>query len=211
MSYKDKEKQIKYLKEYYIQNKEKRHKYNLDHKKEKTEYTKKWVKKNKNKSLSYIKKYILKNKNKISKYQKQYSLEHREKRLVYSRKYYLQQHNNEIFKMKRAMYNILRNSTERIKINKWDSTKNILGYQEKELKEYINNQLKKEMTWNNYGKVWHIDHKIPLSWFGWRNNKNDIVNSFKLENLRPLSKEENLQKSNYYCADVLLALSLIGR
>lgn len=49
------------------------------------------------------------------------------------------------------------------------------------------------MSWENYGKVWHIDHIIPLSCF-------DLVDYDQVKiachysNLQPLLVEQNLKK-----------------
>jgi uncharacterized protein YycO len=53
------------------------------------------------------------------------------------------------------------------------------------------------MTWQNYGKVWHVDHKKPL-----RGKLFDLTNSldcqiaFHWTNLQPLFARENLKKSS---------------
>jgi 5-methylcytosine-specific restriction endonuclease McrA len=52
------------------------------------------------------------------------------------------------------------------------------------------------MNWDNYGKYWHIDHIIPVSFFEIRDrNDPNIKQCWSLQNLRPLSAKENLQKS----------------
>jgi hypothetical protein len=53
------------------------------------------------------------------------------------------------------------------------------------------------MTWENYGKVWHVDHEKPLGGklFDLTNPK-DCEIAFHWSNLQPLFAEENLRKSN---------------
>ena len=48
----------------------------------------------------------------------------------------------------------------------------------------------------NIQENYHIDHKIPVSWF-LKDTPIDLINS--LDNLQLLSKEENLRKSNKFC------------
>ena len=39
-----------------------------------------------------------------------------------------------------------------------------LGCTMEEYREFIQEQFKEGMTWQNYGKEWHIDHKVPLKY-----------------------------------------------
>jgi hypothetical protein len=48
-------------------------------------------------------------------------------------------------------------------------------------------------------KDYHIDHKIPVSWF-LKNTPINIINS--LDNLQLLHKDDNLKKSNKFCHSV---------
>ena len=47
----------------------------------------------------------------------------------------------------------------------------------------------------NYGKIWHIDHVIPISKFDLNNNEEQLV-AFNWRNTMPLSSRENLSKNN---------------
>jgi hypothetical protein len=51
------------------------------------------------------------------------------------------------------------------------------------------------MTFENYGKDWHIDHVKPCSSFDLSNLK-EVNECFNWKNLRPYKKEKNLQKSS---------------
>lgn len=51
------------------------------------------------------------------------------------------------------------------------------------------------MTWDNYVTYWVLDHIIPVSWFNLENDTHR-KHCFSWYNLRPLKKEDNLQKSN---------------
>lgn len=44
---------------------------------------------------------------------------------------------------------------------KWES---LVGYSVEDLKKNIESQFQSGMTWENMGE-WHIDHRIPKSWF----------------------------------------------
>ena len=73
-----------------------------------------------------------------------------------------------------------------------DSTIEIIGLTLEQFKEYIEKFMHFNMTWENYGKIWHIDHITPCSWF----DKDKIKDSFKYTNLQPLFTTDNLRKSN---------------
>jgi len=48
---------------------------------------------------------------------------------------------------------------------------------------------------DNYGKVWHVDHVIPVSKFDLDNQDEQLL-AFNWRNTMPLSCKENLQKNN---------------
>jgi hypothetical protein len=66
-----------------------------------------------------------------------------------------------------------------------------VGYSAGELKIYLESLFVSGMSWENWGKEWHIDHIIPVSRWPIESSSKD-VNSLK--NLRPLWKEENYRK-----------------
>lgn len=67
-----------------------------------------------------------------------------------------------------------------------------LGYTSGQLKEHIERQFSKGMTWDNYGE-WHIDHIVPVSSFIRSGETSpSVINA--LSNLRPLWAEENMKK-----------------
>ena len=78
------------------------------------------------------------------------------------------------------------------KINKKNKTSEIVGCGQIELKTFIEEKFKQDMTWENYGE-WHIDHIIPLSS---ANNEIEILKLCHFTNLQPLWKDENLKKGN---------------
>ncbi len=69
----------------------------------------------------------------------------------------------------------------------------VIVFTEKELKTHLEKRFGKGMTWENYGKVWHIDHKIPVSVFNLSCDE-DIRRCWSLKNLQPLFVEENIKK-----------------
>jgi len=66
-----------------------------------------------------------------------------------------------------------------------------------ELKQYIENQFKSEMNWENHGEIWEIDHIIPCSKFD-MNVIEDQQKCFNYTNLQPLFKTTEIAKSFGY-------------
>lgn len=132
--------------------------------------------KNKSKIISKNKEWVNSNKDKIKEYFRERSKEKRK--------------TDPLFKMK----NNLRNRTWYAFKNKGYS-KNIktietLGADWIIVKEHIERQFTKDMSWENQGK-WQIDHIIPLSS---ANTEDELKNLFHYTNLQPLWAEDNLKK-----------------
>lgn len=71
----------------------------------------------------------------------------------------------------------------------------LVGYTLKELKEHLENNFKKGMSWGNIGQ-WHIDHIIPKSAFNYKNPDHiDFKRCWALKNLQPLWAIENYIKN----------------
>jgi hypothetical protein len=64
-----------------------------------------------------------------------------------------------------------------------------------ELIAHLDRQFHKGMSWNNYGKRWHVDHIRPVSSFEFSSsNDPSFKECWALINLRPLWKGQNLSK-----------------
>jgi hypothetical protein len=77
---------------------------------------------------------------------------------------------------------------------KTQGTFDLLGYSVDELREHLERQFTKGMSWENMGE-WHIDHIVPLSSFTITcPNDPELRRAFALSNLRPLWAAENIAK-----------------
>jgi hypothetical protein len=73
----------------------------------------------------------------------------------------------------------------------------LVGYTVNQLKSHIENQFTSDMSWDNYGSYWEIDHKIPKSLFKYQStNEEEFKKCWSLDNLRPLNKSINRRKYN---------------
>lgn len=74
-------------------------------------------------------------------------------------------------------------------------TNKLLGCTIGEFRVYLEGKFLPGMTWDNYGKTWHIDHVFPLS----KVNLFDEIELLKVTNytnLQPLWALDNIRKSN---------------
>lgn len=69
------------------------------------------------------------------------------------------------------------------------------GTTSNEFRAHIERQFTRKMTWENHGKVWHLDHIMPLSKFD-LNDRNQVLIACNWQNFQPLLARENLSKSD---------------
>jgi hypothetical protein len=81
-----------------------------------------------------------------------------------------------------------------LKRNKNKRSIEYLGCSNEEYYTYIMNYNDKYNI-HNYGKIWHIDHVIPISLFDLSNNEEKML-AFNWRNTMPLDCKENLKKNN---------------
>ena len=80
-------------------------------------------------------------------------------------------------------------------IKKSNKTKKLIGCSNSFLKKWIIYQLYGNMTLENYGKVWCLDHCYPLSKVN-LSNENELYKSTIWVNLRPMYMKDNLIKGD---------------
>lgn len=81
---------------------------------------------------------------------------------------------------------------------KLHKTEEILGCSIPELKLFIESQFTEGMSWDNYKlDGWHLDHRIPISWFN-LSNENCRKLAFSYKNLQPMWWQDNLSKQNKF-------------
>ena len=78
--------------------------------------------------------------------------------------------------------------------NKKGKTFELLGYTGKELCDHMESLFKEGMTWDNQGE-WHIDHRIPASYFTLIDQMREC---FALDNLKPEWGEWNISKGDRF-------------
>ena len=144
------------------------------------------------------KEYLKTNKEKIKETSKAWRVANPEKTRTYRKKQYDKRSSTPegklILNMRSRIHKIM-------KINqnvKNKRTLELLGCDGKFLKNHLEKQFRKEMSWDNYGE-WHVDHIIPVDFFLKNHDFNDIKvqkECFHYSNLQPLWGSENIKKGN---------------
>lgn len=99
-----------------------------------------------------------------------------------------------IVKLSKKMRYLLYRCVRFYDAEKSGNTFHQLGYTPEQLKQRIECQFKRGMSWDNYGRdTWHIDHKKPvLAFFNQGVTDPRTINA--LANLQPLWAHENVSK-----------------
>ena len=170
--------------------------YRKNNKERVSEYRKQYYNKNKEYLLSYsvnLRKrpdQIIKRKE----WTKQYILkpEVRERRRELDR--YRNKYNSKHRVSKHFRQNLAHSLSESKNGRHWES---LVGYTLTELMEHLEFKFQPGMTWDNYGTYWVIDHIVPIKAFHYTKTSDiDFINCWSLENLQPLEKTLNSQKSD---------------
>jgi hypothetical protein len=97
-----------------------------------------------------------------------------------------------LFKLKRRLRHRLYMALKRN--HKSGSAIKDLGCSINEFKNYLELKFKPNMTWDNYGKEWEIDHVMPLYKFD-LTVKEELLLACHYTNLQPLWKKDHFVKS----------------
>ena len=142
-----------YKKSYQLKNKdilkEKSKKYYLENKDNILERVSSHYENNKDKKLEYQSEYAQNNKEKIREYKNNYQNRRRKE--------------DPIFMLKYSINRTIRRSLKCKGLSKNKKSMDILGCSIEFFKSYIEERFVDDMSWDNYGTSWDIDHKIPLS------------------------------------------------
>jgi len=71
----------------------------------------------------------------------------------------------------------------------------LLGCDLDHFQKHIQKQFKRGMAWNNYGKVWHYDHIIPIAAFD-PTNEAHLRQCWHYTNFQPLFAKDNFAKGD---------------
>jgi hypothetical protein len=160
--------------------------------------TKEWSKQNSEHVSEYNK--IRNNNDDIKLYRQQYYRENKERidelNRGYNKKRYIKSTNINPPE-ERKLIQTYRDRVKRGIQTDRKKTFELLGCSFAELKIHIESQFYPEMDWDNWGKVWELDHIIGCVNFDF-NNPDELAKCFHYTNLRPLFKTTKIAESFGY-------------
>ena len=160
--------------------------------------TKIWQSKNKEQILSYQKTWYKENKNTITEYHEIYRKNNKEKISNLVKKWIKNKKETDpIYKSLSNIRNRIYQAIKKGKGIKSKSTLELLGCHIEELKLYLEQQFKPEMTWENHGIIWEIDHIKACANFD-LTKLEEQKQCFHYTNLQPLFKTTKIAESFGY-------------
>lgn len=141
----------------------------------------------------------------FKKWRNSLSPEQKEALLAYNRQYskahpdsIRRPHRDKIARMKNPVFGVIKNLRRRVHhVIKDDyksaHTLDLLGCTIDQFLGHLEINFQDGMTWENYGKVWHVDHKKPCAAFDLTRPEEQRA-CFNWKNLQPLFAKENLAK-----------------
>jgi hypothetical protein len=179
--------------EYAKNNRDKRNEANRRYRIKHAEKIKKKYKQNKSKHLQSKREYYLKNRDRLLQKALQYQSQTKDKRNARQR---LRSLTDPKFRIGCAMGKALSKALAGKKAGqKWET---LVGYTVTDLMAHLEPQFTPEMTWDNYGSYWHLDHLVPQYYFEYDSYDHPHFRAcWSLDNLQPLEAEKNLRKNRH--------------
>jgi len=161
--------------------------YTLTHPKEKAAYNKRWVAQNRDRKRANNARWARRHRGKRAKEARNWRLRNPEKWRAVTKRSRQRLTHKLAAALRARIRSVLHGSS------KSASTLRLLGCDLSFLMGYLEARFKPGMSWSNYGKVWHLDHHIPLASYD-LSDLSHQRSAFHYSNLRPLFKSENLSK-----------------
>lgn len=138
------------------------------------------------------KNYVEKNKVVINKYKSNWQKDHRVERNNKLKQRYKNDPNYRLAVIHRGRIN------SALKSNiKAETSIKLLGCTIEEFKKRLESQFDENMTWDNHGNYWHIDHIKPCALFDLSDPKQQKI-CFNYTNMQPLEANINLVKGHHF-------------
>jgi hypothetical protein len=145
--------------------------------------------KNKEKVFESKRRYRAKNAKKIKLAKQKYGAENRDK---IAKSLAKRRANNPIVRMANSMRRSIRRYLDAGQKGEVSSFE-IIGCSKDDLRKHLESKFRDGMTWQNYGKHWHIDHIVPLIS---SKSVKQIKRLCHWTNLQPLTAFENISKGS---------------
>jgi hypothetical protein len=153
-----------------------------------------WYQNAKHQRTDYYKTYREQNKEYFNKYS--YTHYHTKKELYreWSRNKYL---TDNVYRTKKLVTVRIHEALHTYQVLKKDRTIEYLGCTISEYCDYLESKFDSNMTWENQGTYWHIDHIRPIASFD-LTDEEQLYQCFHYTNTQPMEKTENRLKSDTY-------------
>ena len=153
-----------------------------------------WYQNAKHQRTDYYKTYREQNKEYFNKYS--YTHYHTKKELYreWSRNKYL---TDNVYRTKKLVTVRIHEALHTYQVLKKDRTIEYLGCTISEYCDYLESKFDSNMTWENQGAYWHIDHIRPIASFD-LTDEEQLYQCFHYTNTQPMEKTENRLKSDTY-------------
>lgn len=179
--------EAKQKREYYIQNQEKF-----------IERSKKHYEENREQKIEYAKQHRKKeDKNKVNEYKRNWKKNNSEKmkesRKKDNKRIRERRKKDVVLDLRYKISSFINKSFRRVSTVKNKKTIEILGCDFEFFKHYLESKFDENMSWENRGSYWWIDHIIPLST---AKTIEDVVRLNHYTNLQPMYWLDNIRKSN---------------
>ena len=115
------------------------------------------------------------------------------KRKLRNKNQKLRQKTDHIFRIRGNLYHRVK---ELLKHKPYERSSRI-GCTGFKLRKHLESKFTPEMSWNNYGTYWHVDHIRPLASFNLL-NPIELMQANHYTNLQPLSAKDNIKKGSHY-------------
>ena len=139
-----------------------------------------------------IKDYYLQNRDRI----KHYQLKNHDKIIAQKKIYSNNKYKSDInFRLVCNLRKRVLNAFKARNVRKTNKTFSLLGCSHSFLRLWIESQLYSEMTLENYGKIWCLDHCLPIASFNLLDG-NDVKKCFNWINLRPMYVKDIIIKGD---------------
>jgi len=159
-------------------------------------YHRKWAKSHPEKASEGPKRWVQANREKAKATIDRWEKANPDKVKVMQRRHYLKRQADPRTKLNLRLCTAIRGSLSKGSKRKrhWED---LVGYSVEQLMKHLEKRFTPEMSWNNYGSYWNIDHKIPISVFNFSTPEDsDFKRCWALKNLQPLQAGENFRKHN---------------
>jgi len=152
----------------------------------------KWYQESKHHRADYYKQYREENKQ----YFNQYSHHHYHTKKELYREWNRNKYNSDIeFRLKHITAARISSALSTYQTLKQNRTIEYLGCTIEEYTQYLEQKFTPDMTWDNHGEYWEIDHIKPIDAFN-LSQEDQLYECFHYTNTQPLPKVDNREKSN---------------